>query len=239
VPESGELDLAADYSIPLAMKVISGMIGIPDADWARFRIWSDVILRISYSRSGGPEAEKTIADFREFSAEMAGYLAGMIEERRGDTGSDLLARLVAAEVDGERLTPRDILAFFQLLTVAGQETTANLINNAVLCLTENPDQLTRIRSSPELLTGAIEETLRYRSPVQWMMRTPRHDVEVHGHTIPAGKLALCMIGSANRDTRQVADTDRFDIARNPNPHTWYSFLSGCRAFTDGSAHRPH
>ena len=206
-----EMDLAADYSIPLAMKVISGMTGIPDNDWELFRRWSDTILRISYSRSGGPAAEKTIADFRAVSAEMSDYL-------REGQHSDLLAQLMTAELDGERLTPQDILAFFQLLIVAGQETTANLIDNAILCLIENPDQMARLRQAPGLLPGAIEETLRYRSPIQWMMRTPQRDIELHGQTIPAGQLILCMIGSANRDAKQFAEADRFDIARNPNPH---------------------
>lgn len=218
IPASGEFDLVVDYTVPLAMKVISGMIGIPDSEWARFRRWSDIILRISYSRSGGPDAEKAIADFREVGVEMAAYLEGMIEERRSGNHSDLLARLVAAEVDGERLTAQEILSFFQLLIVAGQETTANLISNSVLCLLENPQELKQLRESPNLLSSTIEEVLRYRSPFQWMMRTPRIDVEIHGQTIPAGKLMLCIIGSANRDPKHFSDAERFDITREPNPH---------------------
>jgi cytochrome P450 len=101
---------------------------------------------------------------------------------------------------------------------AGQETTSNLINNAVLCLLEHPDQLARLRQAPELLPSAIEEVLRYRSPVQWMMRTPRRDLEIGGQAIPAGKLVLAVIGSANRDPRQFPDPGRFDIGRDPNPH---------------------
>ena len=93
-----------------------------------------------------------------------------------------------------------------------------MINNAVLCLLERPDQLARLRAAPELLTTAIEEVLRYRSPLQWMMRTPRRDVEVHGQVIPAGKLVLPMIGSANRDPRQFPEAGRFEIDREPNPH---------------------
>jgi cytochrome P450 len=93
-----------------------------------------------------------------------------------------------------------------------------LIDNAVLCLLENPDQLARLRGAPELLPPAIEEVLRYRSPLQWMMRTPRRDVEVHGQAILAGSLVFTMMGSANRDPRQFPDADRFDIGRDPNPH---------------------
>jgi cytochrome P450 len=106
----------------------------------------------------------------------------------------------------------------QLLLVGGQETTANLINNAVLCFLENPDQLAQWRAQPDLLPSAIEEVLRYRSPVQWMPRATRRDVELHGQMVPAGQLVLPMIGSANRDPRQFRDANRFDITRTPNPH---------------------
>jgi cytochrome P450 len=116
------------------------------------------------------------------------------------------------------LTHDEILGFFQLLVVGGQETTANLINNAILCFLEHPDQFARIRAEPALLPPAIEEVLRYRSPLQWIMRTPRRDVDLHGQLIPAGKLVLPMIGSANRDPRQFPQAERFDILRAPNPH---------------------
>jgi cytochrome P450 len=129
-----------------------------------------------------------------------------------------LTRLVEAEVDGERLTQQDILGFFQLLLLAGSETTTNLINNALLCLVENPEQLARLRAEPELLPTAIEEVLRYRSPLQWMFRQTRRDIEMHGQTIPAGKLVLAMIGSANHDPQQFRESSRFDITRDPNPH---------------------
>lgn len=213
-----EMDLAADYSTPLPMKVVAGMIGIPVEDWAVYNRWSDVILRLSHTRSGGPEAERALADFMAVSTEMGAYLAEMIRERRANPRHDLLTGLIQAEVDGERLSPEEILGFFQLLVVAGQETTTNLINNAVLCLLEHPDQLARLRADPALLPSAIEEVLRYRSPLQWMMRAPRRDVDLHGQTIPAGKLVLVMLGSANRDPRAFADAGRFDIGRDPNPH---------------------
>ena len=213
-----EMDLAADFSVPLPMKVIAGMIGIPLTEWARYRRWSDVILRLSYTRSGGEEAESALRDFTAVTAEMNAYLTDMIHERRQAPQDDLLTRLIAEEVDGERLSPQEILGFFQLLVVGGQETTTNLINNAVLCLLEHPDQLARLRKAPELLPTAVEEVLRYRSPLQWMMRTPRRDIKVCGEQIPAGKLVLPVIGSANRDPRQFPQAAAFDISRDPNPH---------------------
>ncbi|HXI43395.1 MAG TPA: cytochrome P450 [Bryobacteraceae bacterium] len=216
--ERGEMDLAADFSIPLALKVIAGMIGIPSADWLRYRQWSDVIMRLSYARSGGEEAERAGRDFKAVTAEMSAYLADMIHERQKAPQDDLLTNLVEADVNGQRLSPQEILGFFQLLVVGGQETTANLINHAVLCLLEHPDQLARLRAEPALLPSTIEEVLRYRSPLQWVMRAPRRDIEVNGHAIPAGKLVLPMIGSANRDPRQFDAPDSFDIGRNPNAH---------------------
>jgi cytochrome P450 len=223
VMNDGQLDVAAQFSVPLSMKTIASIIGIPLTDWSRYRRWSDAILGLSYARSGGEMAERAGRDFTAVTVEMSEYLAGMIQQRRRNPQDDLLTQLIEAEVDGQRLSHEEILGFFQLLMVAGQETTSDLIDNAVLCLLENPDQLARLRQTPEILTSAIEEVLRYRSPVQWMMRTPRRDVELHGSTIPAGALVLPVIGSANRDPRTFADADRFDIARDPNPHIAFGF----------------
>jgi cytochrome P450 len=133
-------------------------------------------------------------------------------------GDDLLTRLVQAEVDGERLSEQEIIGFVELLIVAGQETTSNLIANAVLCFIENPGELARLQAALELWAKAIEEVLRYRSPVQWVFRATRCDVAMHGQTIPAGKLVLPMIGSANRDPLVFTEPGRFDVAREPNPH---------------------
>ena len=218
VIEKGAMDLALDYAVPLAMKVISQMIGIPAADWGMFKRWSDTILKLSYARSGGEAGEKSVQDFSAVAAEMSGYLQQMSAERRSQPREDLLTRLLEAEVDGQRLTHEEILGFLQLLIVGGQDTTANLINNAILCLAENRGQLERLRTEPRLLVGTIEEVLRYRAPLQWVMRTPKQDVELHGQTIPAGKLVLPMIGSANRDAKQFVNAEQFDIGRDPNPH---------------------
>jgi cytochrome P450 len=217
-----EIDLAADYSVPLPMRVIADMIGIPAADWPRYVRWSSAILNISYSVRGmSPGQEAAQAANREFAAvtaEMADYLPHLVDRRRTNPQDDLLTRLVAAEVDGQRLSPQELLAFFQLLIVGGQETTTNLINNAVLSLLEHPDQLALLRKSTELIPSAIEETLRYRSPFQLGFRGTRRDVEIHGQVIPAGKLVFLMVGSANRDPKQFPDPNRFDVTRDPNPH---------------------
>src|SRR5947209_12783969 len=216
--ERGEMDLAADFSVPLPMRVIAEMMGVPIAEWPRYRRWSDVILKLANTVARDEEAARTVADYRAVTAQMRAFLPDLIAQRRAAHPDDLLTRLVGAEVDGERLTPEEVLGFVQLLLVGGQETTANLINNALLCFLENPDQLARLRAAPELLPSAIEEVLRYCSPIQWMPRATPRAVELHGQVIPAGKLVLPVIGSANRDPRQFRDAGRFDITRDPNPH---------------------
>lgn len=216
--ERGEMDLAADFAVPLPVRVIAELLGVPAADWPRYKRWSDVILKIANTISRDAEAARTIDEYRAVTAEMRAWLPDLIAGRRSAHRDDLLTRLAEAEVDGERLTSPEILGFVQLLLVGGQETTANLINNAVLCFIEHPDQLARLRADPGLLPSAIEEVLRYRSPLQWMPRVARRDVEIHGRVIPAGKVVLPLIGSANRDPRQFSDAGRFDITRDPNPH---------------------
>jgi cytochrome P450 len=216
--ERPQKDLATDYSVPLPMRVIAEMIGIPADDWPRYRRWSDSILKISYARGGGPEAQAAMSEFTAVTGEMGDYLIDLILRCRANPGDDLLTRLVQAELDGQKLSHAEILGFFQLLVVGGQETTVNLINNAVLCLASHPDQLTLLRERPELLGSAIEEVLRFRSPIQWLMRAPTRDIEVHGNRIPTRSIILTMIGSANRDEAQFPSADRFDITRQPNAH---------------------
>jgi cytochrome P450 len=218
VIEGGEMDLASDFAIPLPMKVIAQMIGIPGADWPKFRAWSDSILKISYSRGGDDEAKRVMKEFADVSAEMNEYLITMIAERRKSPRDDLLSHLIAAEVDGQRLAQDEILGFFQLLVVGGQETTANLINNAILSLLENPSQLALLRANMRLLPSAIEETLRYRAPVQWVMRTPAREIQLGGQTLLPGELTLAVIGSANRDSQYFERPEEFEITRDPNPH---------------------
>jgi cytochrome P450 len=164
------------------------------------------------------EAATAMTSFREVTTEMNAYLADMISQRRARPADDLLTRLIEAEVDGERLTQHEILGFFQLLVVAGQDTTSSLITNTLLCLFDNPEQFARLKKQPELLASTIEEALRYRSPFQWLMRTPKEPIELHGQSLKPGELILAMVGSANRDPKQFQNADRFDITRNPNPH---------------------
>jgi cytochrome P450 len=191
---------------------------VPVSDGPQFGRWNDVILNMSYTVPGAAGAAEAVQEFRAVTCEMDAYLGDLLRAREKAPKDDLLTRLSRAEVDGEKLTQQEILGFFQLLLLAGQETTMNLINNAILCFVENPEQLERLRARPDLLPSAIEEVLRYRSPLQWMFRLTRREVQMHGQTIPAGKVVLAMMGSANRDPAQFPEAERFDITREPNAH---------------------
>jgi cytochrome P450 len=215
---AGEMDLVADFAVPLPLMVIAEMLGAPAAEWPRFRRWSDDIVALILTLQGGAGAERAVEAFRAVHAEMGEYLPPLLAERRRAPRDDLLTRLVEAEVEGERLDGDEILAFFQLLLLAGHETTTNLISNAVISLVEHPDQLARLRAAPGLIPSAIEEVLRYRTPVQAVFRMTRADVQMDGNVIPAGELVLAWTASANRDPAHFDHPERFDVTRDPNPH---------------------
>jgi cytochrome P450 len=216
---AGEFDLVADYAAPLPMMVIAEMLGIPSSEREKFKRWSDTILGLSETISGDAQAgAKAGAKYLDVTEEMEAYLIDVLATFRSAPKDNLLHRLALAEVDGQRLTHKEILGFFQLLLLAGSETTINLIGNCVICLLDHPGQLARLRERMDLVPSAIEEVLRFRSPLQAVFRATRREVEMHGQVIPAGKLVLPIIGSANRDEAVFAEPDRFDIARDPNPH---------------------
>jgi cytochrome P450 len=216
--QRGEMELAAEFSVLLPMAVIAEMLGVPSADRPRFAKWNDAILNMSYTVARTGPTEKVVQDFQAATSEMNEYLSEVLTQRRTTPKDDLLTRLLQAELDGQRLSQAEILGFFQLLLLAGSETTTNLINNAIICFMEHPDQLARLRAMPELLPSAIEEVLRYRSPFQWMFRLVTRDAKMNGQVIPANNVVLAMMGSANRDPKQFREPNRFDIARDPNPH---------------------
>jgi cytochrome P450 len=216
-----EMDLVEEYATPLPILVIAEMMGIPAADRARFERWSRTIVNLSYAMAGGEVAMRAVREHAPVQAEMADYLMLLVGERRVAPTDDLLSRLVHSEVDGARLTDVEILGFFQLLLSAATETTTNLIDNALLCFLDHPEQLARVRADRSLLPAAIEEVVRYRSPGQIMFRQTTRDVALHNRTIPADSFVLLMVGSANRDPARIADPDRFDVTRDPNPHVGF------------------
>jgi cytochrome P450 len=216
--DRGQMELVADYSSQLPVMVIAELLGIPTSDRAIFRHWSDSILALADTVAGGEQGARAGQQYASIASEMDAYLKAMLADRRKSPREDLLSNLGQVEVDGVRLAHEEIFGFFQLLLAAGSETTINLINNAMLCLLEHPQELERLRNQMDLLPSAIEEVLRFRSPFQAMFRQTTRAVEMHGQTLPADKLVLPLIGSANRDPKHFVEADRFNIARNPNPH---------------------
>ena len=206
VATAGHMDIIDDLSYPLPVIVIAEMLGIPQEDRERFKVWSDAVVGATHSEGGDPQAE------------MSEYFLDMIQQRRREPEDDLISALLEAQIDGQHLNQRELLGFCILLLVAGNETTTNLIGNALLCFDEHPEVMEQLRSEPELVPGAIEEVLRYRSPVQFMYRRAVADITIRDQEIRAGQMVLAWIGSANRDEAQFPDPDRFDIRRTPNRH---------------------
>lgn len=214
---AGRLDLVDDFSQPLPLMVIAEMLGASAEDHPQIRRWSDAILQLGHAAVGTPEGEVAARAFRVASEEMRPYLAELVRRRRGRPRDDLLSRLVHAEVEGARLDDDDILAFFQLLLVAGHETTTNLISNVVLTLLDRPE-LVGLVADADARRALIEEVLRHRAPVQAMWRVARRDVTLGGERIAAGSLVLPMIGAANRDPAVFDAPDEVRVGRAPNPH---------------------
>ena len=211
IASAGTADLIAGLAYPLPVIVIAELMGIPPADRDRFKQWSDII--VSQTRAGAEDADHHAANM-----EMTGYFLDLIEQRRRRPGNDLVSNLLAAEIDGQKLSVAELLGFCSLLLVAGNETTTNLIGNAVLCFAEAPGTIERLRAEPSLLPQAIEEVLRYRSPVQSMYRVAAADAVLADVQIPAGAPLVAWIGSANRDERHFVKPDEFDIGRGPSRH---------------------
>jgi cytochrome P450 len=199
-----ELDFVEAFAVPLPVLVIAELLGVPARDRADFKRWSDAVL------VGDPSRVRA----------MTGYFGGLIAARReaGTTEGDLLGTLLAAEEDGQRLSERELLGFCALLLVAGNETTTNLIANTVQILSERPETRARLVADPTLWPGAIEEALRFRSPVQCIFRATVADTTLGGQEIPAGSFLRVWIGAANRDEALFPDAARFDPARTPNRH---------------------
>lgn len=206
VAATGRMDVIQDLSYPLPVIVIAEMLGVPIEDRAQFRRWSNSIL--DHSEEVRMQSIK----------EMNGYFRPVIAQRRADPREDLISGLVAAQIDGEKLSERELLSFCVLLLIAGNITTTNLIGNAILCFDDHPEVMDQLRADLSLLPGAIEEVLRYRSPVPRLVRAAAVDTVIGGKEIKAGQIVVPCLGSANRDEAQFPNPDVFDIRRTPNRH---------------------
>jgi cytochrome P450 len=214
VQEKGELDLMAALAYPLPVTVIAEMLGIPRDDQDQFHDWSNALARsldLTDDTAVYDEASQAAADFTD-------YLADLAEQRRRQPQNDLLSALVAVEDEGEHLTANELYATSSLLFVAGHETTINLIGNGMLALLRHPDQLALLRENSGLMKTAVEELLRYDSPVQMTSRMALADIEYKEHTFKRGTQVAFLLGAANHDPKRFEKPSQLDITRQKNQH---------------------
>lgn len=210
----GRADLVAALAGPLPLQVICDMMGIAEQDHDKIFHWTNVILGF-----GDPDLTTDFDEFAKVAMDIGGYATALAEDRRARPGDDLTTALVAAEVDGEQLTSAEVASFFILLVVAGNETTRNAISHGAAALSRFPEQRDRWWSDYSALAPtAVEEIIRWASPVVYMRRTLTRDTELRGVPMRAGDKVTLWYGSANRDETRFADPWRFDIQRSPNPH---------------------
>jgi cytochrome P450 len=222
----GTIDVVADFAAPIPLQVICDMMGIPEQDRAEVLHASNVILA-----GGDPELFPDLEDWVRQQLEAGAWLSELMTrlaaERVAAPRDDLTTALVNSEVDGEKLTHQEIASFFILLCVAGNETTRTAISQGVLALHEHPEQRARWMADLSLTSTAVEEIVRWVTPVIWMRRTATQDTEVNGHPVKAGDKLLLFYAAANRDPAVFGDPEMFDLGRNPNPHVGFG------------AHGPH
>jgi cytochrome P450 len=205
-------DFVRDFSVLLPMDVIFTLLGVPDADRVQLRTWMD--------RSLERERDSPIVPAHAIEAmvQLMRYWYGFLATLRREPNDGLIAGLLEAEVDGERLTDGEIVGFCSLLGAAGNETVTKLLGNACVLFARHPEQWEAVVADRSLVPAAVEEVLRYWAPSQYQGRTVTRDVEWHGRRVPVGARILLLTGSANRDEREFPDADRFDVRRDASAH---------------------
>ncbi len=215
--QTGQMDFIWDFAVPLPVLVISEIVGIPAEDRERVKQWCDdfaYVATIFYANISAEQLERGWRSTDVFRT----YLNAQIEEIHRSPRDDLLSALVHAEEEGVRLTLDELLANVILLLDAGNETTTNLLGNGLAALLQHPDQLQQLRDDPSLIPNAVEEILRYDSPVQFLGRLATSDVDCGGQRIWRGDLVLPVLGAANRDPAQFEDPDRLHVTRHVSHH---------------------
>ncbi|MEE8558893.1 MAG: cytochrome P450 [Myxococcota bacterium] len=215
----GDTDLIGALAVPLPVMVIAEILGIDPARRGDFKRWSGELVAAT---AGTPTPELRAALERS-GAERTEYLDAVIEQRKADPRNDLISALVQAEADEDIMTENEVGNLIVLLLIAGNETTTNLIGNAVLALLSRPDLVDGVQANPALVPALVEETLRYDSPVQLMLRRATRSVEISGEKVGEGELVAVLLGSANRDERQFDEPDVFDLSRDPSRHLAFGF----------------
>lgn len=217
-----QTDFIQSFCLPLPATVICEMLGIPTEHRDQYRHCVDRMIR--FVSGGGPGINDHIDEARESLDTLIGFFDSLIDERRADPQDDLLSALATAEEDGDRLTKDELFALCVFLFVAGHETTMGLLANGTLALLQYPDQHEKMKADPEgLVAPAIEEFLRYESPVTRAVRRAVEDFDWRGKKIRKGETTMSLLGAANRDPEQFPDPDRLDIERDPNKHLGFGF----------------
>jgi cholest-4-en-3-one 26-monooxygenase len=217
VPEEGEVDFVAQVSARLPIWVIADMLGIPKGDWSLLFDWTNRTVGAADQEFTGV-GMSAVQTMNTAGSEMFEYFAQLAEQRRREPRDDLATALVRARIDGEPMPRYELLSYFFLMVVAGNETTRNATTGGLLALLENPRELERARRDPELNKPLVEEVLRWTSPVAHFCRTAARDVELGGQKIRAGESLCLFYPSANRDDRVFEAPDEFRIDRRPNRH---------------------
>jgi cholest-4-en-3-one 26-monooxygenase len=213
VAQKGGCDFVTEVAAELPLQVIAEMMGVPLADRRALFSWSNRMIG-----QDDPEYGTTEDEAKRASLEVYMYANQLAAERRRNPGEDLMSVLLNAEVDGEKLTEMEFDVFFVLLMIAGNETTRNLISGGMLALIDHPEQRARLLKDRSLINTAVDEMLRWVSPVMAFRRTATRDTEIRGQKIREGDKVLMFYPSANRDEEVFPEADRFDVGRTPNDH---------------------
>ena len=219
---TGKMDMVHDVANLLPVAVIGDMLGIPREDGLKLRVWANAFATFFGTTKFTVDVLNLM---RTGIVEMEEYFRGLIAQRRKSStpGNDLLSTMMAAEEQGRFLSEQEVLATCSLVLFAGHETTTHLLANGLYLLLKNPEQREVLLGSPEQLEAAVEEVLRYESPIQRLSRVITEDFELHGQTLRKGQKAFLMIGAANRDSRQFPEGDRLDLQRQENRHIAFGF----------------
>ena len=209
----GHADLVAEFTFNYPLEVFGQILGLPADDWGRVHRWAIELAGIAQDPARGLAASHRLAE----------YLAPVLAERRAEPTGDLISRLAHASVDGARLSDEEVVSFLRLLVIAGAETTYHLLGSTLFALLASPERLEAVRADRRLVRAALDEALRWESPVQIVTRETLAAVELSGVAIPAGAQVTLAIGSANRDETRFADADRFDLGRGPVEHLGFGY----------------
>jgi cytochrome P450 len=211
----GKMEFVRDLAYALPATVIATMLGVPPEDQSRFVEWADDLTAYTGSGRADPELSRAA---KQSVSELTEYFQRVAHERRICPRDDLISTLVALEEAGDKLSEQELIAMCTFLLVAGHETTMALLANGLLALLRNPSQRRALQANPDLIKSAVEEFLRYDSPIQHQTRVAAESFEHEGTRIEKGQRVLLMLGAANRDPAQFSDPDRLDIQREPNRH---------------------